>query len=156
MVGRIREASGADEPFLIDMLYEALFVPPGKEPYPREIVDRPDLARYVRGFGRAPGDVGVIAELDGAPIGAAWVRQTTITDPGYGFVDESTPELSIAVVSGHRGQGVGTELLTALLGRLDRCSLAVDERNPARRLYERLGFEVVSHEGASVTMLASR
>lgn len=134
------------------MFYEALFVPPGAPPFPREIVFRPDLARYVRGFGDRSGDVGVIAEADGHPIGAAWVRQMSHDDPGYGFVDDVTPELSIAVVSGRRGHGVGTELLGALLRRVERCSLAVDQRNPARRLYERLGFEVVSREGFSVTM----
>ena len=155
MTCRIRDASGADESFLVDMLYEALFVPPSAEPFPREIVDRPDLARYVRGFGHRPGDVGVIAEDNGVPIGAAWVRQMSLADPGYGFVDDTTPELSIAVVSERRGHGVGTELLASLMRRLNRCSLAVDERNPARRLYERLGFEVVSHQGLSVTMLVT-
>lgn len=156
MTHRIRDASGADEPFLVGMLYQALFVPPGDQPFPREIVDRPDLARYVRGFPDRPGDAGVIAEDESGPIGAAWVRQMSAEDPGYGFVDGRTPELSVAVVRDRRGRGVGTQLLAALLERVDRFSLAVDERNPARRLYERLGFEVVSHEGPSVTMLARR
>jgi len=137
------------------MLYEALFVPPGAEPYPRHIVDRPDLARYARGFGTRDGDVGVVAEVERAAIGAAWVRQMTRQEPGYGFVDDSTPELSIAVIRDLRGRGVGTRLLEALLVQVPRFSLTVDARNPARQLYERLGFDVVAHTGSSVVMLAT-
>ena len=37
--------------------------------------------------------------------------------PGFGFVDEGTPELTIAVVPSHRGHGTGAELLEALLER---------------------------------------
>ncbi len=84
----IREADRDDELILVEMLYEALFVPPGSPPFPRSITDRPDLARYARGFGSKDGDLGWIAEsLLGDLLGAAWVRQMSADDPGYGFVD---------------------------------------------------------------------
>jgi SAM-dependent methyltransferase len=149
----IRPATPHDLSFMTEMQYEALFVPPGASPFPRSIVDEPNLARYLAGFGSRASDVGRIAiGADGDPIGAAWVRQVD----GYGFVDAETPELGVAVVNGRRGSGVGGALLDSLLDAVPRVSLSVDRRNPAMRLYERLGFETVRTEGDSVVMLADR
>jgi ribosomal protein S18 acetylase RimI-like enzyme len=152
----IRQATSHDETFLFEMVYEALFVEPGGEPFARSVLDHPQIAHYAKGFGR-PGDVGLLAQtLAGSPIGAAWVRRYTSSDPAYGFVDGDTPELSIAVITEYRGAGVGTRLLTELLANVPRCSLSVDERNPAVRLYERLGFETIERSGSSLTMLLNR
>jgi ribosomal protein S18 acetylase RimI-like enzyme len=78
-------------------------------------------------------------------------------DKGYGYVDDMTLELTIAVAPGRRGQGVGTKLLDRLLAeaktrRMAVC-LSVSAENPAIRLYQRSGFEVVSSAGNSFTML---
>jgi ribosomal protein S18 acetylase RimI-like enzyme len=153
----VRAAGSDDEAFLREMQYLALFVPPGADPFPREVVDDPTIARYYAGFGTRPSDLGRIAELPaGTPIGAAWVRHSTAADPSYGYVDDDTPELGIAVVEEYRGSGVGASLLTALLAELPRCSLSVDCRNPAMRLYERHGFAEIRREGDSVFMLHVR
>ncbi len=136
------------------MVYEALYVPAGHAPFPASVLDQPEVNHYFRRFGERPGDVGRIAVTDsGEPVGAAWVRRFSSTDPGYGFVDERTPELTIAVVPSARGQGSGTTLLLDLLAVVPRCSLSVDRRNPALRLYERLGFQVVATDGDTLTML---
>jgi ribosomal protein S18 acetylase RimI-like enzyme len=79
-------------------------------------------------------------------------------------VDERTPELAIAVVPSKRGRGIGEQLLAALLERAreaghDAISLSVEPGNPARKLYERHGFEVVEQGTEAWTMrapLASR
>ena len=127
-----RAATAADQAFISDMQYEAMFVPPGAEPFPRSILDEPNIRLYHADFGSCDGDLGVIAESPtGRLLGAAWVRLVE----GYGFVDADTPELGIAVVADRRGGGVGTALLGALLERVPRCSLSVDTRNPAIRLY---------------------
>ena len=139
-----------DQPFLTAMLYEAFFVPPGAEPFPLDIVDEPGIVEYHDRFGSRPGDVGVMATVDGERVGAAWVRSIR----GYGFVDDRTPELTIAVVAGRRGEGIGEVLLVALLERVPRCSLSCDRRNPAMRLYERHGFAIVTTDGEhSVVMV---
>lgn len=150
----LRTATADDEAFLVEMLYAALFVPPGADPFPRSVIESPDLAPYASGFGTAHGDVGVVAELaDGTPIGAAWGRLPTPDHPGFGYVDDDTPELSIAVAADHRGRGVGTALLTELLDAAPRMCLSVDNRNPAVRLYERFGFIPVSSGRDGMTML---
>ena len=153
----IRSARPADEPFLREMQYLALFVPPEADALDRSVVDTPAIARYYVGFGTRPGDLGRIAEDDeGNPIGAAWVRYSSADDPSYGYVDDDTPELGIAVTDGARGGGVGRAMLDSLLADLHRCSLSVDRRNPAVRLYERCGFVELRRDGDSVFMLYQR
>ncbi len=154
-----RAVERADISFLRDMLYEALFVPPGQPPFAREILDQPEIARYVTGFGR-PGDVGVVAMVEGERVGAAWSRLWTESDHGYGFVDEDTPELTIAIRPESRGRDIGTMLLEELLHQLDAIyettSLSVHPRSPAVRLYQRLGFSHVDWVGESMLMVRYR
>ncbi len=121
-----------------------------------EIMAEPALAHYVAGW-PAKGDVGFVVE-DGRPLGAAWWRYFPDHDPGYGFVDEATPEVSIGVVADARGQGCGTLLLGALIEEARRkavpaLSLSVEADNPAAALYERLGFVTIDRVGGSYTMV---
>ncbi|WP_420456876.1 GNAT family N-acetyltransferase [Rubrivirga sp.] len=157
MEPHVRLATPGDEPFLWTALYHALHVPPGAEPFPAEAVRRPEIARYVAGWMGRPGDLGVVAEVGGVPVGAAWLRRWPASDRGFGFVDQATPELSMALLPGHRGRGVGTTVLRRLLAEArresDAVSLSVSESNPALQLYRRLGFVVVGEsKGGSVTM----
>jgi uncharacterized protein (TIGR02246 family) len=153
-----RPAAPTDAPLLREYLRLAIHVPPGGDPPPASIVDHPDLAVYVDGWGRY-GDDGVIAvdETTGGDLGAAWLRLWPGPETGYGYVDRATPELSMAVRPRHRGRGIGTCLLDALLeraaGRHRGVSLSVSRDNPAVRLYERFGFAIVGDGGSSVTML---
>ncbi len=68
-----------------------------------EVLSKPELARYLEGWGRQ-GDTAVLAvDLDGGRrLGAAWYRLMTSEEPGYGYVDDSTPEIALAVVPDHR------------------------------------------------------
>jgi len=155
----IREIRLEDEPFLWEMLYQAIYVAPGQPTPPRAVVREPELARYVVGWGR-PGDYGVLAleAATQAPAGAAWLRLFPRDAPGYGTLDEATPELSIAVLPTARGKGAGTEMLAALLDyartRYPAVSLSVSAGNPAGRLYRRFGFEVVRRDGDALVMKA--
>jgi len=155
----IRPAGAADLPFLEAMLFEAAYWRAGaRRPGLQQALAKPEVARYVEGWGR-PGDAGVLAVDGGPPVGAAWYRLFTAALPGYGFVDERTPELTVGVVAGERGRGVGTALLRALLesahdAGFERISLSVEPDNPAARLYERAGFTRVGAGSGAWTMLA--
>ncbi len=151
----IRRGGAQDLRFLRDMLHHAYY---WKERAPEDTGPGP-VALYVKAWGR-PGDAAVIALDAGFPVGAAWYRLFARERRGYGFVDERTPELAIAVVPNARGKGVGAALLEALLGRAraegyETISLSVDRNNAgAIGLYERHGFERLGEEDDSVTMLA--
>ena len=101
---RVRVADAADGPFLTEMLVEAAYWRlDGPRGDAKEVLADPALAHYVSGWPQ-PGDLGVIAE-DEAPVGAAWLRLFTPESPGYGFVDDRTPELSMGVHVDRRGRG---------------------------------------------------
>ncbi|MVU76458.1 GNAT family N-acetyltransferase [Nocardia sp. ET3-3] len=139
----VRSAEIADEKFLWAMLYEAAYARAQGIDSPDDLRDIPGLGHFVEGWGAA-NDLGVIGGFDGVPLGAAWLRSLTSEDPGYGYVDDDTPELAIGVAPEGRGTGLGTALMSALLDaareKYDAVSLSVRLENPARKLYQRLGF----------------
>jgi len=145
MVG-IRDLRGDEVSFLKDMLYMAIAWNPERQlPLPKaELLDLPQLTIFHEGWGRE-GDTALVAEREGQPVGLVWYRFFTEDVHGEGFVDEATPEVAIAVVEGQRGNGIGAALMQAIHERaradgVARVSLSVDHDNPARRLYERLGY----------------
>jgi ribosomal protein S18 acetylase RimI-like enzyme len=149
----VRPGGPNDVRFLRDMLRHAFY-------WRFSDPDGGDLpvSRYVDAWGR-PGDASVIALDAGSPVGAAWYRLFKRAAPGYGFVDEATPELAIAVVPSKRGGGFGRELLSALIERargegFEALSLSVEPQNPALKLYERFGFRKVGESGGAWTMRA--
>ena len=124
---------------------------------PGEAMLRPDLAKYLSGW-PWPDDIGVVASIDGRDVGAAWARALTSATPGYGWVSDDIPELTIGVDPAARGQGIGRALLDALILRVRAAapalSLSVEDGNTAARtLYENAGFVVVGRVGDSDTML---
>lgn len=155
----LRFANADDLPFLKWMLFEACYRDPENRPsFDRGLSD-PTIAVYLEDWPR-PGDVGLIASNEkNTPLGAAWYRLFTAEKPGYGFVDEKTPEIAIALRPDVRGQGLGTQLLTALLQIAFRqgysqVSLAVEAANEgARRLYERLGFTEIDRDDEDIKMV---
>ena len=79
--------------------------------------------------------------IDGQPAGrlyiACWPSEMRLMD--------------IALLPAHRNAGVGTTLMDELIkeaaGRKVPLSLHVESFNPARRLYERLGFRLAEEKG---------
>ncbi|MEH1786242.1 GNAT family N-acetyltransferase [Nostoc sp.] len=144
----IRPLTQEDEPFLWQMLYEAAHLVEEGNLTVQDAKNNPDLAKYVENWG-CKDDSGFVAILESSnqPVGAAWLRLLTGKNKGYGYVDDRTPELAIAILSEYRNQGIGTQLLTNLLAvaktSYPSISLSARATNPAFTLYKRLGFKVV-------------
>lgn len=119
-----------------------------------QLDDDPHLAAYHR---TAP-EFGFVSGAGGEPTGVVWVTLFPADAPGYGFVGPGVPELSVCVLPGYRGAGRGTALVEAAVQEARQrsfpaLSLSVEEGNPARRLYERLGFVPVPAARHPGTML---
>jgi ribosomal protein S18 acetylase RimI-like enzyme len=90
-----------------------------------------------------------VIEVADEPVGrlsvARWEDEIRIVD--------------VALLPEHRGRGIGTSVIRALLdeaaasGR--RLSIHVERNNPAKALYERLGFAEVADRGVYVLMEAT-
>lgn len=93
-----------------------------------------------------PGASLSVVERAGEPIGrlyvARWPAEIRIMD--------------IALLPGHRGRRIGSGLLSELLAEgaasSRRVTIHVEAFNPARRLYERMGFRPAGERGVYVFM----
>jgi GNAT superfamily N-acetyltransferase len=146
----IRRGNRQDVRFLRDMLRHAFYWRAGGT------VEDASLWQYVAGWGRR-GDSAVIALEGGFPVGAAWFRLFSRDEPGFGFVDEQTPEVAVAVVPSRRGHGIGSGLLDALIDVAREqgyvgLSLSVANDSPAMHVFEKQGFEKVEETDGSWTM----
>ena len=105
----------------------------------------PFVAAHLEGWQRSE-NFGFIAERDAQAIGAAWARQFSPAEQPAFYVDGCTPEVTIGVSGAARGEGVGGRLLSAVIVEAARRGVRHD--NPARRLYERIGFRLVPGSAA--------
>ena len=81
-----------------------------------------------------------IIEQTGQPVGRLYLAE----------VEREIRLMDIALLPERRNQGIGGDLTRAVLDfarHADlKVTLHVEEENPARRLYDRLGFEVVGEQ----------
>lgn len=142
----LRRTKVDDEEFLWSMLYYASHSNDEEGVEPSDVRNNPDLVGYVEGW-KLAGRPGVIAESEGEPVGAAWLRLTESDQSNPLFAHRDIPELAAAVLPGREGQGMGTAMIESLLAQVrDRFSsvvLSVRADNPAVGLYERLGFHTI-------------
>lgn len=144
----IRPLTDQDELILWEMVCYGLSSA-GNEPASRDVVRRPEIARYVQDWGRL-GDTGFVAhdKKNLSLLGAAWLRCPTDKS-------EASPELALAVKPEHRRHGIGTALLTQLVrANPDQSTISVSfvAGKPVLRLYERFGFKVVEQRPDAVVM----
>lgn len=78
-----------------------------------------------------------IVTVNGVPAGRLYVERR----------DTEVRVIDIALLPEHRGKGVGTRLLREVLAEGKRVTIHVERENPARRLYDRLGFVQVAEQG---------
>jgi GNAT superfamily N-acetyltransferase len=117
------------------------------------------ISHYVDGWGRK-GDASLVAMEAGHSVGAAWYRLFPSMSPGYGFVDDDTPELTLVVVPTKQGQGIGKQLLDAVLERaklegFDALSVSVHRGDSETESYLAHGFEQVHEHGDTLTLRRS-
>ena len=150
----VRPMRQEEYPLLEGFLYEAVFVHTGGQPPARDIVKKPELQVYIKGFGSQPHDHCLVADAGEGPVGAVWVR---IMDD-YGHVDGETPSFAISLYKEYRGQGLGTELMQRMLAHLKKqgykkVSLAVQKANYAVKMYRAVGFETVDENEEEYIMV---
>lgn len=140
---KIRKLKKDEFRILEIFLYEAIFIPEGVEPPPKDIINHPDLNIYISDFGGKT-DLCYVAEVSKKIVGAAWTR--IIND--YGHIDNETPLLSISLLKEFRNQGIGTTMVKQILKKLKeqgykQVSLSVQKKNYAFNMYKNVGFEIV-------------
>jgi len=86
----------------------------------------------------------LLIERGGAPIGRLYLAE----QDGHLLI------VDISLLPEARGAGLGTAILKDVLaGEARPVELTVEPFNPARRLYDRLGFEAVEESAAYVRMI---
>lgn len=152
-----RSLTIADQGRLWNWLHVSLWDPPPAGLRPVEVLQLPHVRIYADAWG-APGDVGVVAQVDGADAGACWMR---LLPEGVGFahVDSHTPQLGIALDAPFQHRGFGTPLMQEALARArehgyKQVALTVHPQNPAIRVYERCGFRRIGLRETFHHMLA--
>jgi ribosomal protein S18 acetylase RimI-like enzyme len=89
-----------------------------------------------------------VIEVDGESAGRLYVARW----------ESEIRVMDIALLPEYRGHGIGSQLLSQVLAEGaetgKKVSIHVEPVNPARRLYERLGFVPVEDKGACVLMEA--
>ena len=155
---KIRPLLENEYPILRDMLYEAIYQPDENNPIPRSVLEVPEVYVYIKDFGCKKYDYCLVADVDGVIVGAVWVRIISGDIKGYGYVDDNTPEFAISLFKEYRSQGIGTQLMQAMIDYLRKCgytqtSLNVKKENYAVKLYKRMGFKIVREDSQDYLML---
>ncbi|WP_232531973.1 GNAT family N-acetyltransferase [Microbacterium halophytorum] len=125
-----------------------------------DIRSRPEFARY-SALVPERGDFGIVAEDDAGWVCVAWLLFLDASDPGYGYVRDGVPELSICTREGMRGRGHGRRVIERAIRQarfhgVEAISLSVEPGNAARHLYEAVGFvpaPQAADEGAMILAL---
>ena len=154
----IREIKKKEIGKLEDMLYEAIYQPDENNLIPRTVLEIPEIYAYIKDFGDSKDDCCFVADLDGEIVGAVWVRIISDDVKGYGYIDDSTPEFAISLYKEYRNRGIGTQLMSAMIKHLSdsgysQTSLNVKKDNYAVKLYQNVGFEIVSENEEDYLML---
>jgi GNAT superfamily N-acetyltransferase len=146
----LRPITPADIPFLRRLYYtvreDELRQVDWTDAQKEAFVDQQFAAQHAHYQEHYPNATWDVVLVDGVPAGRlyleAWTREIRIID--------------IALTPEYRGEGLGTSLLRDVFAEADAVgkavSIHVEMFNPARRLYERMGFEYREEKGVYFLM----
>ena len=107
-------------------------------------LDQQHRAQHAHYRAAYPDGEWLLIEREGAPIGRLYLAEQ---EDGLLIVD-------ISLLPAARGSGLGTAIIKDLLaGEARPVELHVDRANRVRRLYERLGFEMVEEQAIYLRMI---
>ena len=147
---RLRPVADDDRGFLVG-LYGSVREPelahvPWDEGLKRAFVEQQFAAQDAHYREHYPGATLDVVEVDGEPAGRLYVHRGP----------SDIRIMDIALAPAFRGRGIGTRLLRALIAEAEesgrKLSIHVETNNPARRLYERLGFRPAGEHGVYLLM----
>ncbi len=141
----VRRATGEDAPFVASLYASTRAGEVAAFGWPAEMarafLDQQHRAQDHHYRAAYPDAEWLIVEQEGRPIGRLYVEERA----------QSLHLIDISLVAERRGSGAGGALLADLIdhsGALGKAvSLQVEKVNPARRLYERLGFRTTADNG---------
>ena len=147
---RLRPVAGDDRGFLVE-LYSSVREPelahvPWDEAARRAFIEQQFAAQDAHYRNNYPGATLDVVEVDGRPAGRLYVHRGP----------SDIRIMDIAMTPAFRGRGIGTRLVRSLIAQAQasgrKLSIHVEMNNPARRLYERLGFRPAGEHGVYVLM----
>jgi ribosomal protein S18 acetylase RimI-like enzyme len=147
---RLRPVDDADRAFLVELYAstreEELAQVEWPEGARETFVEQQFAAQDHHYRANYPGATLDVIEVDGSPAGRLYVHRGP----------SDIRIMDIALAPGFRGRGVGTSLLRDLIAEADasarKLSIHVEMNNPARSLYDRLGFLPAGEHGVYVLM----
>lgn len=146
----LRPATPEDEPFLLEV-YASTRAPemalaPWTDAQKDAFVRQQFHAQHTFYHQHWPDAAYDVLVLHNAPVGRLYVDRS----------EQEIGVMDIALLPEYRGRGIGSVLLKGIVAESERTArpvrLYVERDNPARRLYDRLGFSFVRDEGPYVLL----
>ena len=146
----LRPLADGERAFLVE-LYASVREPelahvPWDDNLKRAFVEHQFAAQDAHYREHYPGATVDVVEVDGEPAGRLYVHRGP----------SDIRIMDIALAPAYRGHGIGTTLVGELIAEAEasrrKLSIHVEVNNPARRLYERLGFRPAGEHGVYVLM----
>ena len=151
---RIRKLRVSEIRLLRTFLYEAIYQPSSKGKLPVNVIDTPELYLYIKDWGKTS-DYCLVLEIENIIVGAIWVR---ILKNGYGYINDTIPEICMSLLKDFRNQGFGSLLIKKMLDDMkllgyEHISLSVSKDNYAADWYRKLGFKVYKEQKEDYIMV---
>ena len=151
---KIRKLRVSEIRLLRTFLYEAIYQPSSRDNLPVNVIDTPELYLYIKDWGKT-NDYCLVLEIENIIVGAIWVR---ILKNGYGYINDTIPEICMSLLKGFRNQGFGSLLIKKMLDDMKllgykHISLSVSKDNYAADWYRKLGFKVYREQKEDYIMV---